>query len=407
MIYKPTATALPSVLLLSILSALCGACGSDDHALPGDPSVQIRDSADIRVVEYAGTPEAPTLTLAAEPIYTHGAREGDYLFQGDFSGVLFADGSVVVSDWGNGEVVRVGADGRHHEIVAGPGEGPGEIRGGSAQLFAAGQDSLLAYDGAVRRVLRYAEGSLVDDVRLPDPPGGGLMFVQGADGFGHVFTISAYRRPDPSEEWTTGYLIRLDLASWAADTVGSYDQLPPEPANRTAIPMFRHAGQVGTAGGEFVYGRTDRPGLLWRRADGTVRQIVRWQPEAVFTTAEGWNNWVSCMVDEFRQESPQTPAATVRQMVETRFEFAGDAPEPFFGRILSDDLGRVWLSSWMLECYKTTPRYTVIARDGSWLGVFEPPAGFVLLAVAGGRVLGVVRDELDVPSVAVYELAGW
>lgn len=72
-----------------------------------------------------------------------------------------------------------------------------------------------------------------------------------------------------------------------------------------------------------------------------------------------------------------------------------------------DEAGRVWLSSWTLECYKTTPRYTIIAPDGSWLGVFEPPAGFALLAAAGERVLGVVRDELDVPSVAVYELVGW
>ncbi len=49
----------------------------------------------------------------------------------------------------------------------------------------------------------------------------------------------------------------------------------------------------------------------------------------------------------------------------------------------------------------------MIARDGTWLGVFEPPAGFALLATAGGRVLGVETDEMEVESVAVYEVVGW
>lgn len=35
--------------------------------------VQIRDSADIRIVEYTGAPSVPTLTLAEDPLYTHGS----------------------------------------------------------------------------------------------------------------------------------------------------------------------------------------------------------------------------------------------------------------------------------------------------------------------------------------------
>ena len=51
------------------------------------------------------------------------------------------------------------------------------------------------------------------------------------------------------------------------------------------------------------------------------------------------------------------------------------------------------------------PPYTVIAPDGEWLGV-EAPATFRLLDVAGGLVLGVELDEMDVVSVVVYELVG-
>ena len=51
--------------------------------------------------------------------------------------------------------------------------------------------------------------------------------------------------------------------------------------------------------------------------------------------------------------------------------------------------------------------WTARCPDGTWLGVFEPPDGFDLVAVAGGYALVVVKDEMDVESVAVYELVGW
>ena len=126
----PGRLCFPALLAL----AFAGCDDAGESASPAPPSVPVRivDSAGVRIVEYAATPQAPTLTLAAEPLYMHGAREGDYLFQripaGGFAGVLHADGSAVISDEGNEEVVRIGADGRHHEIVAGPGEGPGEIK---------------------------------------------------------------------------------------------------------------------------------------------------------------------------------------------------------------------------------------------------------------------------------------
>ena len=52
------------------------------------------------------------------------------------------------------------------------------------------------------------------------------------------------------------------------------------------------------------------------------------------------------------------------------------------------------------------PPYSVIAPDGEWLGTVEAPPGFRMLDVAGGLVLGVARDEMDVESVVVYELIG-
>ena len=49
---------------------------------------------------------------------------------------------------------------------------------------------------------------------------------------------------------------------------------------------------------------------------------------------------------------------------------------------------------------------TVIGPDGEWLGTVETPPRFRILDVAGGLVLGVELDEMDVENVVVYELIG-
>lgn len=396
----------------ALLALAFSGCGdTSEPAKPVSVSAHVEDSAGIRVVEYAGVPSPPTLALATEPFYTHGTREGDYLFQNideaNLSGVLYPDGSAAIADWGNQEVVRLGSQSHQFQVIGRRGEGPGEFGGRSPRLIAGGQDTLLAQDTWNRRVVLYAGDSSMSTVRLPGSNEGTGSFLYVLDEAGRLLLSSSWpsgRRESSDGKWTTGYLFRVDLAARTADTVASYDQLPPEPAVRTSTPLFRHGGLVGAAGGEFVLGRTDRPELVWRRSDGTIRQIMRWNPEPVYTTAEAWERWIACMRDAYLQDPGMTEAMVEQSL--GRFGFVGDKPEPLFGRIFGDDQGRVWLGNFTAFCYKT-PSYTVIAPDGTWLGVVEPPVGFALLHAAGGRVLGVVTDEMGVESVAVYELVGW
>ena len=82
-------------------------------------------------------------------------------------------------------------------------------------------------------------------------------------------------------------------------------------------------------------------------------------------------------------------------------------PMPLFGSPFADAEGRVWLPTYKPggEHNGKAP-YTVIAPDGEWLGTVEVPPRFRILDVAGGLVLGVELDEMDVESVVVYELIG-
>ena len=72
----------------------------------------------------------------------------------------------------------------------------------------------------------------------------------------------------------------------------------------------------------------------------------------------------------------------------------------------ADAEGNVWLPSYRPGGSPGGSPYTVISPGGEWLGTVEAPPRFRILDVAGGLVLGVLRDEMDVENVVVYELVG-
>ena len=389
-----------------LLTLALTACDSTPDPT-SDTDIHIRDSAGIRIVEYAGTPSPPTLTLADEPVYTHGTRPGDYLFAGIDSwmgGVLYPDGRAAVSDWESREIVMLSQDGTHHDIIARAGEGPGEV-GWSARLYAGSSSTLLVDDRGNRRLTLFADGSLVQTVSAPSPGEGADLRARGLDAAGQVLMSSgASSGRGFNAPWKPGHMARFDLETRRADTVASFDHVQSEPPHQDGTAFFRHFGVVGAAGGEFVHGRNDIPELVWRRPDGSARQIMRWQPERTYTTVEGRERFLACWESLLREDPDRTEAFIEMDLARWRFNL--DEPEPLFTTIFGDDEGRAWLWHWEMPCYIRL-RFTVIGPDGTWLGVFEPPDGFELLGVAGEHALVVVKDEMDVESVAVYELVGW
>ena len=110
------------VALCSVLFVLA-ACGGNVQPVT---NVQELDSAGVRIVEYAGTPE-PTraITLSPQPIYLLGDGPDDYEFQLIWVGALQPDGSAVVADAGTGDIVRIEPDGSSYSVLARAGAGPG------------------------------------------------------------------------------------------------------------------------------------------------------------------------------------------------------------------------------------------------------------------------------------------
>jgi hypothetical protein len=86
---------------------------------------------------------------------------------------------------------------------------------------------------------------------------------------------------------------------------------------------------------------------------------------------------------------------------------AVDVPEtrPAYQHLLADELGNLWASE-----YARPPNipavWTVLDPKGRWLGTVAMPPRFRPYQIGASWILGVVRDDLDVEHLRLYELFG-
>ena len=389
---------LASCILTAALAAAC----ANDTPPTGDAPFQIEDSAGVRIVTHHETSSTePAFRLSTKPRYRHGANPGDYAFQGIGVGRLFPDGSAVVSDEWASELVVIARDGAAYEVLATEGEGPGEVSYISA-MFVLGRDSILAADPLLGRVTIFAGGSVARTADLRRFIGVGVV---GIGPSGELLLATTTRRSEA--DWVSGHMARFDMETGAIDTVAAYDFRPPIPSGLDWNPL-EAVGQVTAAAGQFVHTRSDRPEVTWRQPDGTTTQIVRWRAEPTLLTEESLGPIEAVHRMEIRMHDPELSDARLTEV--TRQNMAAyhasiGRPLPLFASPFADAAGRVWLPSYRAGGeLKSVPPYIVITPDGEWLGTVGAPPRFRILDVAGGLVLGVELDELDVESVVVYEL---
>ena len=392
-------------LMTPVLALALAACGADTE--PASDMV-VEDSAGVRIVQHSGTPDVePPFSFAPEPVYRYGDDQDDHMFAAIWNGILLGDGSAAIFDVSSSEVVLLNSDGTFHSVLAPAGEGPGEVRAVTS-MFDVGQDSILIEDIGNGRFTLFVDGAVARSVSTQGPISDGLS-AHGMDASGQMLmSSSGYRRGFP-DEWLPGYMVRFDLDTGVADTVATYDYVPFRPPEGTPENPFSYFGIVGAVGGEFLYGRTDTPELIWRRPDGSIRQIVRWQPDRVYPTEEHWDLYAA----DLRKTAPEyNPQARTEEAIEelvtsmlARYQLDPDEPLPLFTPPIADDAGRVWLGEFTVPSDRgAAPSYTILSPEGHWLGSLDLPDGLRILDVVGGQVLGVVKDEMDVESVVVWAL---
>jgi hypothetical protein len=362
-----------------------------------------RDSAGVRIVEWDGEPDA-VATLRVEQLYVHGQAPNDYSFGQFGPSALLGDGRAAVVDVLHRDLLVVSADGTEATILARRGEGPGDL-GAVRGLWTAGGDTIWFQDGTNARFVRFVADTLDTLWSTEDQPSLSLgLRAVGADPSGAVMLTTSAFSPRFDMPWLPGHMARYDVRSGVLDTVATYD-LAPRTTPGQADP-FSPFGEVTVAGGRWVETRSDRAGLTWRDSDGTVAQILRWNPEPTMPVEQDWLDFVAGIEENIRRNNPGLTDAVLGQLMQQQaggFIPRPRQPLPHFFSPVGDQEGRVWLPEYMPD-RKHPRRYRLVAPDGGWLGVVEFPSGTIVMAARGDRVLGRVVDELGVQSLVVYRL---
>lgn len=395
------AALLASALGVAALAGGCGAAGGEGSR--ADPSV--RDSAGVRIVEYPGAPApAEALAFLPEPTWRHGAAEGDHPFQSIAAGRLQPDGGAVIADARAREVVVLGPDGSFRGVLARGGRGPAEVRGPSA-LHVLGQDTILVEDDGNARFALFEDGALARTIPVTDYEAARLRSL-GVDATGRLLMATGAYRTDFPEPWLQGSLAWFDTGTGTVDTVASYDMAPHRDGEGPA-DFFGPFGEVAAAPEGWIYGRSDIPELRWIGEDGAIHQVLRWQPVRAYATEQDLVEFRERLRAELARVNPHMPSDQRAEFIESqiaKYDHVPDAPWPLFSRLQEDGVGGVWMWDVRGASFEATPGFTLVAADGTWLGHVDAPGRFRLLDVRGDEVLGVLTDDMDVQSVAVFRL---
>jgi hypothetical protein len=166
-------------------------------------------------------------------------------------------------------------------------------------------------------------------------------------------------------------------------------------------------GMAVASGDRFVTMRSDQPQLAWWDREG-VRQVVRWNPPRVQPRQEHLDVFADRIREETPKLNPGRGGPEMDRMIERQiasFQIDPSQPLPVLGHVFGDHVGGVWLSDFSIEgIIYGGSKWSVISPAGEWLGRVALPQRFRLLDVRGDRVAGVLTDDLDVESVAVFSL---
>jgi hypothetical protein len=161
----------------------------------------------------------------------------------------------------------------------------------------------------------------------------------------------------------------------------------------------------------WIFADNTAPEIEVRAIDGSLTRIIRWPAEPRLVTHEDIQRDAEW---SFASSSRQEPA--VRERVRRAREAHPAPPDtmPWFGcaptpscpgrPVLLDTDRNLWVQEYRPPAEGLSNRYEVFDSAGVWLGAVTMPADLEVLSIAYDHVVGVVRDDLDVESVAVYAI---
>lgn len=391
----------------AVIVASAVAC-EPDAGTPGQPGVQQRDSAGIRIVENPRPPHGSRLgwRIDPEPTVSIGVLEGDeahLLFQA-FDAVRLADGRIVIANRSSAELRIFDSDGDHLATRGGIGEGPGEF----ADLWRVERwpgDSVVAWwaPGPGEPISVFdADGNYGRTFRLEDV---GVMFSPSfatTDG-----SILVQRIPEGGD--TAVFQLR-DGEGRFRSSLGTHPGGEPYrmtvDGQRQLSSKIFGRDPVWTTWGDLVaIGHTGLYEIKAFRANGSLERIVRLDhvPRPP-TPADVEANILSRMGGTRGMSDAEAERYRVEWL--SRYENVPVAQHlPAFKSIMTDAVGHLWVEEYESPTDEFPMRlWTVFDPEGRVLGFFETPKDWRIYDIGEDYILVRILDELAVESVHLWRL---
>lgn len=402
------------LVVLAGAAAVAGLSACGDSGEPG-PIATAVDSAGTRIVSYdlAGV-DIPVWRDVGEPDLRIGVVDGPQAYTFSVVGdVLVADdGTIVVTDRRSRQIRLFDSEGTHLRSLGRSGDGPGEFSS-SPWIAGVAGDSVFAFDSRSARVSVFSlSGEMLGDVSVrSETIGRPMLALRQADGT--YLTRSRWINPASANEV---YELRLVLDSIVVERLSPEGALidtvlvgPETPRARSiqgstdtgfrvrqAVPPFLPSAHLVTL--------DDRPAFAYSE-DFDVALDVRGAAVGRRLRVEGVRH--PATRDELRAIQEATLLADLGEdgiTPETR-QFLEYIPDrtPAFRDLRTSEGNDLWISTYDPDQDNSTT-WLVFTGEGELRGRVLTPPGFSVRWIGASELIGVVRDEFDVPFIVRYPL---
>jgi hypothetical protein len=391
-----------------VATGLATGCAASDRTTN---TFSVRDSAGVRIAESAASRAADSWIIDPTPdveIRSDFGEPDHYLYDVWYLAGL-SDGRLVVANSGTNQLFFFDADGTFSYARGREGDGPGELRA----IFGLSrcEDDTIVIEEVVRLSLFDGTGEFIRTVPLAGHLAERRASLAGVspDCTAALLVHLPYRAPEPGEEVfeASATLYWASFDDGTRDTVATISALEGRSWTtragqrvRVRMPYGRRAVWA-TLGEDVVVGSARDFELRWLDRNGRLKGIIRWNAEPQPVTAEEWS-YTSAQIEQFFRDYPDEraygPPADYYRAPDTK---------PAYADLLVDDRGRVWVQQYgRYGGFEVEPSHDwwLFDATGRWVAQVSMPPGLEVMAIAGGRVIGVFKDELDVEHIRMYRL---
>ena len=165
-----------------------------------------------------------------------------------------------------------------------------------------------------------------------------------------------------------------------------------------SMPPFSPWGAFAASETRMITVRGDRAEVRVHDTKGTLSEIWRWSEQPPPTTGEIWDAWVERVMTGGGRSSEQERRARLAEQRELM-----PSTLPFTSSIHLDDRGRAWIGEYSIR--GDAGLYRVFSSEGRRLVNVRVPPRTTVLDIRHGRLLAVVLDDFDVPTVTLFDLS--